>query len=233
MDVLQSPSKSDAIRINRCRIFLQATTISDITSADGTRITEFAWTPQQKQSVTNPRRSKHSWPRQPRQGPKSWKAWKGALQCHLSRNGRGQKLRQPLGPWKVSPSESRQHWEWYIDYTTSQIIHNTAEQITAYPLVGQGRQQQHDTTQPNKITEIPTTAQPTDVHLNYSTRNRPNQLTSTATAIPTTFTEYIAQLAPWDKQLIQDNQALNYRDLTDIINTEARIIIVSDGGMKE
>ena len=234
MDVLTSPSKTEAIRINRCRIFLQATTVSDITSADGTRITEYAWTPQQKKSVTNPRRSKHDWPRQPRPGPKAWKAWKGALQRHLSSKGKGQTLRQPLGPWVVSPTISRQHWEWYIDHTTHRLIHNTAEHTTAYPLdAGNGgRQQQHDTGRPETLTEIPSTAIPTTIGLDYTTRNKPNQIERTSTTItPTTFAEYTEQLDPWDRHLLQDNQALDYQLITDHIDTVARIQIVSDGGM--
>ena len=168
MDILQSPSKTESIRINRCRIFLQATTVSDITSADGTRITEYAWTPEQKQSITNPRRSKHDWPRQPRPGPKSWKAWKGAIQRHLSKKGKGQTLQIPLGPWTVSPSESRQHWEWYIDHDNSRIIHNTTMQATAYPLIGTGARQHHDTAQPETLTEIPSNAIPTAMGMNFT-----------------------------------------------------------------
>ena len=60
MDVLSTPSKTDMIRINRCRIFLQATTLSDITNADGTRITDYAWTPQHNNAITNPRTNKQT-----------------------------------------------------------------------------------------------------------------------------------------------------------------------------
>ena len=237
MDVLTTPSKTDMIRINRCRIFLQATTLSDITNADGTRITDYAWTPLQNNAITNPRRSKHDWPRQPRPGPKAWKAWKGAVQRHLSKKGKGQNLKRPLGPWLVSPTNSRQHWEWYIDHATHRLIHNsTTAEITAYPLEshGGGARQQHDETRPEQLTEIPVTAIPTAVDINYSTRNKPNRIPRDTSATPTThstFTEYTTHLDPWEKCLFKDNANLDHKIITERIDTEARILIVSDGGM--
>jgi hypothetical protein len=73
MDVLQCGTKENATKINRCRIYLQATTLADISNPEGTHINNFAWggtatTVQDK----NPRESKHDWPRQPRPGPKTF-----------------------------------------------------------------------------------------------------------------------------------------------------------------
>ena len=75
MDVLKGETKDKADKINRCRIYLQATTLADISNPEGTHINTFAWggnatTTQNK----NPRESKHDWPRQPRPGPKTWYA---------------------------------------------------------------------------------------------------------------------------------------------------------------
>jgi hypothetical protein len=44
MDVLlQCGLKENAIKINRCRIYLQATTLADISNPEGTHINNFAW----------------------------------------------------------------------------------------------------------------------------------------------------------------------------------------------
>ena len=82
IDIFAHDNKSmDLVRINGCRIFLQATTIADITDAEGTKINDYAWGHKTttKQQPINPRQSKHEWPRQPRPGPKLWKAWRSAL----------------------------------------------------------------------------------------------------------------------------------------------------------
>jgi hypothetical protein len=95
MDVFRDCN--DTIRINRVRIYLQATTIADITNAEGAKITNYAFGGRYSRTSENPRKSTHAWPRQPRPGPKSWKAWREAVQLTLSRDGKTQTLRQPLG----------------------------------------------------------------------------------------------------------------------------------------
>ena len=90
MDVLRNCN--DTPKINRVKIYLQATTIADITNAEGTYITEFSFGGQNSRNAENPRRSTHEWPRQPRPGPKSWKAWREALQAILSKDGKNRQL---------------------------------------------------------------------------------------------------------------------------------------------
>jgi hypothetical protein len=114
-------------KINRCRLFLQATTIANITNQKGTEITDYAWG-KDTNLDNNPRRSKHEWPRQQRPGPKSWNAWRAALKRFLSIDGKSQRLRTPLGHWTVTPSESRQIWHYNkesdanISTSTGQIV---------------------------------------------------------------------------------------------------------------
>jgi hypothetical protein len=69
MDVLQAPAIKQGKKIYRCRVCLQATTITDIATTDGNMITEFAWG-SDKNPANNQRISKHEWPRQPRPGPR-------------------------------------------------------------------------------------------------------------------------------------------------------------------
>jgi hypothetical protein len=70
MDVLQATAIEQGKKINRCRVYLQATTIADIATTDGNMITEFAWG-LDRNPANNQRISKHEWPRQPRPGPKA------------------------------------------------------------------------------------------------------------------------------------------------------------------
>jgi hypothetical protein len=48
----------------------RATTIADITNAEGTYINEFLFGGRISRKAENPTRSTHEWPRQPRPGPK-------------------------------------------------------------------------------------------------------------------------------------------------------------------
>jgi hypothetical protein len=110
MDVVSGENKNTMVRINRCRIYLQATTTSDIANADGTHITDFAWgmPDNDGKEKLNPRKSKQEWPRQTRPGPKSWTAWRNALKKHLSIDGKSTRLRAALGKWTKTPEQSRQ-----------------------------------------------------------------------------------------------------------------------------
>jgi hypothetical protein len=72
MDALRT--SQDTMRINRVRIFLQATTIADITNAEGTHITEYVIGGWNSSTAKNPRQTTHEWPRKPRLGTKSLKA---------------------------------------------------------------------------------------------------------------------------------------------------------------
>ena len=88
-------------QINRVQIYLQATTLADITNAEGTQFTETALGRTPDMATCNNRRSKHAWPRQPRPGPKSWR-WKTALLITLSIAGKSNQLRDQLGPWTIN-----------------------------------------------------------------------------------------------------------------------------------
>jgi hypothetical protein len=88
---------------------LQATTIADITNAEGSKISNYEFGGRHSRTSENPRKSTHEWPRQPRPKPKSWKAWREAIQFTLSSNGKNQTLRQPLGEWTIEQAQTRKN----------------------------------------------------------------------------------------------------------------------------
>jgi hypothetical protein len=97
----------ETTRINGVRIYLQATTIADIANTEGTLITNYSFgAGRHSRTTENPRQSTHAWPQQePRPGQKSWKAWREAIQLTLSRDGKTQTLRQPLGEWIIKQEQ--------------------------------------------------------------------------------------------------------------------------------
>jgi hypothetical protein len=230
MDVLEGTTKETSEKINRCRIFLQATTLADITGPEGTHITKFAWG-ETSNTAVSPRESKHEWPRQPRPGPRSWYAWRSALKQYLSADGKSPKLRQDLGKWTVSPSKSRQQWEWYHDQRTNSLLHQTNNSIEVH---AHRKGRSYKKRSRETIKKIPKSAIPVSVdHHTIQARTRtyiPRQQIHSKQ--PTTFLEYIARLDPWEAKLLKTNNKTKIQKLIQSITTQEKIDIVSDGGEK-
>ena len=94
-------------RLNRCRIFLQAETLADLTNATGDRIHPNAW------HCTARQPSFSDWPHQPFVGDIHRKTWKSFLTrlCHPRSPYR---LRRRLGLW-FPPSRTGRRWPAYHD----------------------------------------------------------------------------------------------------------------------
>ncbi len=119
VELKYSPHQLEAL--NRCRIYLQVLTLSDITSADGRQIIQ----PVLNGDKIIDRRSTLYWPTQQRPPPNEWRLWSGALQ-HLLLNGI---LIKPLQDW-LAPSH--QSWFWYFDPTSSNLLHNPSQGTWLY-----------------------------------------------------------------------------------------------------
>jgi hypothetical protein len=99
-------SDSDLYDINRCRIFLKVTTLSDITDGLGRCITEEAF----KCRAFTDRQSPLLWPRQPVLTTQQKNLWKKALEAAYTSTGRV--LHEPLGMWIA---QSNMNWNAYYD----------------------------------------------------------------------------------------------------------------------
>ena len=101
-------------RINRCRLFLRADTLADLTNAQGTHLLEEAW------NCTIRLASFSDWPVQPHVGPTHRKAWQTFLTmfCHPRRP---YKLRRPLGKWNPL-SVSGRCWPAFYEHQTSTVF---------------------------------------------------------------------------------------------------------------
>jgi hypothetical protein len=115
MDIFQErrlPVK-DMRALNRCHLYLQVLTISDIMAADGKTIMRAVKTGQ----LLDDRTSNLLRPRQGQPSPQEWNIWKLNL-AHLEERG---KLVQPLGQWIAS---THQRWRYVSDPTTG-IVYDT------------------------------------------------------------------------------------------------------------
>jgi hypothetical protein len=98
-------------KINRCCLYLQVTTLSDITCGYGKTFTKAL-----NCIYDNTIPHHYHWPVQPRPGNQAIKAWRKALkECFPHENGI---LEHQLGNWLYAPQES---WRWYFSPRTTLI----------------------------------------------------------------------------------------------------------------
>ena len=71
--LLLAPTKMELILLNQCRLYLRVTTLSDITSTNGTNLRQNIW------EGTTPQPSPTLWPRQNRPSANAWQIWRRFL----------------------------------------------------------------------------------------------------------------------------------------------------------
>ncbi len=122
---LHNPSLSEMRTLNRCRIFLQVITLSDISTADGQRIVSDA-----KRGERLPdRASKLLWPTQGKPTKADWAVWRRHL-AYFENKG---KLIRPLGDWVCS---SHQRWQYTVDTATGNVFNSfTSPPMMFKPIV--------------------------------------------------------------------------------------------------
>ena len=105
---------TDLLRINACRLYLQAYSLSDLITGDGNRFTMEAWLCERDPL----RRSTTVWPTQQQPNHKSRVLWKQAIKLAFPRSPNKQLL-TPLGHWYHE--QSRHIWTWFFNSATSAV----------------------------------------------------------------------------------------------------------------
>jgi hypothetical protein len=104
-------TKTTLQKINRCRLYLQVTTLSDIVCGYGTQFTK-AYNCIYNHTIPH----HYKWPNQPRPGQAAIKAWKKALkECFPKING---DIEYKVGKWLYAPSTE---WKWFFSPRTTLI----------------------------------------------------------------------------------------------------------------
>ena len=101
--------------LNWCRQHLHAVTLSDIVTADGTQISEAAWTGQRDCHQLD----RYSWPRTCRPAPKWWDVWRYWLSVVVTGSTAGRSLLHPLGPWFQDDGR----WRWKYSPVQHRLFH--------------------------------------------------------------------------------------------------------------
>ena len=102
--------------LNWCRLYLQVCTISDIVTADGSRIRQAVWHGQRDAMF----RSMYQWPRTARPTKRHWDMWRRVLATTLLlSHGPTQPLRSPLGRWH----DPLDRWKWLLSPSEGTLFH--------------------------------------------------------------------------------------------------------------
>ena len=96
----------DMRQLNKCRIFLKAFMLSDITSGDGSTIVTQAWA---GVILENKTRDDSQWPIWGKPNTREWMVWRQALKITFCSNYE-RKLEKKLGDWIRFPKM----WRWFI-----------------------------------------------------------------------------------------------------------------------
>jgi hypothetical protein len=116
----------DLQRLNKCRLFLQVATSSDITTADGRKIAKTAW----DGVVDGTSPSPYMWPNQGKPGASDWNLWQQALRRTF--NVHGQRLvRYPLGRWHSDEDQCR----WYFETSEERLYEQHSGETWYYPKI--------------------------------------------------------------------------------------------------
>jgi hypothetical protein len=128
---LATISRKERIYINRCRIYLQVATMSDIATATGFQIHRSWYEPH----TDKPAISKLTWPCQNSPCKEAWNSWKKFLRSFERPNG---KLTQPLGSW-LEHNPDRVHQAYIAEQGDMIWVHQSNGSFHGHPLLRKQR----------------------------------------------------------------------------------------------
>jgi hypothetical protein len=206
-------------QVNRCRLFLQARRLSEITTLEGTSIDRTAWCGAARLA------SSHDWPRQGRPGPAAWRLWRRTLIkafCHQP-DGRvlvsaAGILVQPLGAWLPGSRPFQlARYPAFLEPTTKQLYLPTSDTSPSYEVVHPlDRRMTHFISydvdalpapihQVHALPElsVPVELIPQGELIKVEKSRTPGAVPPAPAPLPpTSFTDYCEGLPPWEQQLI-------------------------------
>jgi hypothetical protein len=230
---------------NRCRVYMQVTYLSEISTADGLRIARTSWIGQRL------RNHPLLWPQQPAPGPNSFRIWRRLLATAFLLGHRRRVcsrtvdlvLHQPLRAWLPESSWLRSSWTTFFSTTTRQLYRASnhtfeshsktlgprtrgAPQCIAFHL----EPHDHDT-------NLPIDAVPIDLEIQPRYLSAPRTIPSIqpASLVPlaASWDEYIALLAPWEQELLLHTQILHSEELQRLLRSNHKVFLASDGGAQD
>jgi hypothetical protein len=190
-------------RINYCRMYLNITTISEITNAKGDMIDPAMMNGNKESTI-----SKAKWQGVNQQKPDrvSWNLWRQVCKSISHKRNNKWYLHQRLGKWTIPHQKMRRQWPFWYDIQTDTLYQETSEGIKKHE-----RMWYYFDTESTSEATLPPKSIPVDVDkLHNVLRLQPNQNNNQTTDSPgsspiadePTIQQAINQTPPWEQELI-------------------------------
>jgi ribonuclease HI len=227
--ILQSKKyKPHQIRkINYCRLYMNVTTLSEITNAKGDMIDPAMIEGKRENTI-----SQEKWRRIHQQKPDaaSWNLWKRMCKDISTRINNKWYLNRRLGRWLVPHEEMRRQWRFWYDIDSETLYQKTNERISKHLKMW------HDFDENGESADnIPSKAIPVEVTRGTNTwRLKPycnERMTSNATQDNQSMEQQIEAMPEWEKELLQ---GVNLQVTEDRIQSKIKqpFKVASDGSVQ-
>jgi hypothetical protein len=121
---------ADLRKLNECRMFLKTVCLSELVTADGERIEEWAWNGTTKPQSLN----QYQWPRmQTKLSNSHWNLWRqGLARCFVLPSSPERKLRNRVGKIHLDMYDS---WSWFYSEQEERVFHREGGRWAVYSKV--------------------------------------------------------------------------------------------------
>ena len=223
-------SKSEIKKINSCRLYLQATLLSDISTTCGRKILPSYYQGEKQQ---RPNRPFLIYPRQSKLNSATWAVWRKALNALFLQKDK-KSLTTPLGAW-YSHEGNSQRWSTYADLENLYQRNDWHESFTQHSLTQINRRDNQYAAEGVEIDTLPTNCHPVTAttrdngievqRVEFFTMHTAEQESSQ------TLSAQIAQLPESLSQLLQDVTILiPEEDIATALSSSETLYLASDGG---
>ncbi len=230
--VLANPKwkPSQIKRINWCRLYLNVTTLSDITTAQGNEIDPAIYN-----GTLESVQAQCTWQcvNQKKPNNATWKVWRQFCRSFTqSRSNRRYQLKQPLGNWIVPAAQMRRQWPYWHDPIHNRLLKKTSHTYTIHLLL----RHDFDADPAGQCSTLPAAAIPVDVtvyahtfrvHHHYIQWQLPPSVAS-----PQDIQSLIPTLPAWEQQLLQ-GLTLQVPMSELLSHLQSPILVASDGSVKD
>ena len=117
-------SKAHLSSLNRCRMYLKALWLSDITTVDGKNITKTSYQGKYQPNY----KSTYTWPTIQRPKPTKWTAWRTALRQCFNLQMPTMLLPNQLTPLKWNSHITKSHFIWWYDPDNDTVYQRQSNQ---------------------------------------------------------------------------------------------------------
>jgi hypothetical protein len=233
--------KNQLQQINRCRLYLRCTTISDICNANGTEVTDDAIECNNEAIII----CDNSWPCQTRPGPNHRTTWKTFIRClckstPLKSKRVSRVLEQPLGHWLENVQIRRKKSDYVFIDPVKNDVYIRHEQSWSKGNICQQRKYwtYHNLIGVEEI-ESATSLIPAEVVNESKQRINWSQRCNVKTRNDSIYKEsdweiYKKSIPIWEKHVLQNIEFMDDEEkiLEILSNEECTIYCVSDGGVE-